>query len=78
MEPPDAATENEVATAVEKHCVGWFTAGSLTKLLCYDLKRKIAKKYVEVVLEKMKKDGKLEAAGQWNSRCYRTRKNRIK
>lgn len=77
MEPSDAATEAEVAACVEKNFVNWFTSGSLTKLLSYSVKRKVAKRYVEVVLEKMIKEGKLEAYGDWNSRCYRTRKKRV-
>jgi len=78
MEPSDAATEAEVATGIERHFVGWFTAESLTKLLSFDLKRKVAKIYVENVLEKMKKGGKLEAAGYGNARCYRARKKKPK
>jgi hypothetical protein len=78
MEPADAATETEVTEAIERYYVGWFTAEALTKLLCVDLKRKISKRYVEAVLEKMKTERKLEATGEWNTRCYRTRKNRIK
>ena len=78
MEPSDAATETEVSEAIERYYIGWFTAESLTRLLFHDLKRRIAKRYVEHVLEKMRRDGKLEAEGQWNTRCYRTKKKRIK
>ena len=77
MEPSDAATETEVAIGIENNFVGWFTAESLTKLLRCNLKRKVAKIYVEAILEKMMKDRKLEATGYWNTRCYRTRKTRI-
>ena len=78
MEPSDAATEVEVAAGIERHFVGWFTAESLTKLLSYDLKRRVAKIYVENVLEKMRNGGKLEATGYGNARCYRTRKKKSK
>jgi|GEM_PF-5791481 len=77
MDPPDAATETEVAACVEKHFAGWFTAESIAKLLSHDLKRRVAKIYVEVVLEKMRKDRQLQATGYGNARCYRTRKKRI-
>ena len=77
MEPSDAATETEVAIGIENNFVGWFTAVSLTKLLRCNLKRKVAKIYVEAILEKMMQDGKLEAVGYLNTRCYRTRKKKI-
>jgi len=77
MEPSDAATETEVVMCIENHFVSWFTAESLAKLLSYNLKHKVSKRYVEATLEAMKKNGKVEATGYGNTRCYRTRKKRI-
>ena len=77
MEPSGAATETEVTICIENNFVGWFTSENLTKLLSCNLKRKVAKIYVEAILEKMMRDRKLEAEGYYNTRCYRIRKKRI-
>lgn len=77
MEPSDAATEAEVADCIKKNFIGWFTAETLARLLSHDLRKRVATGYVAVVLEKMKKDRKLEAVGFGDSRCYRIKKERV-
>lgn len=77
MEPSDAAAEAEVADCIKKNFIGWFTAETLARLLSHDLRKRVATRYVVVVLEKMKKDRKLEAAGFGDSRCYRIKKERV-
>ncbi len=77
MEPSGAVTEAEVAACIQKSFKGWFTAENLARLLSYDLGRKVAKGYAEVVLEKMREDRKLEAVGFGGSRCYRIKKERV-